>query len=87
MSGTSVRGKCDPALFDIILVMVALGTKLASQYVLIPLGIALALSLCWWWPEIDEQTGWSTVAVILMSIAVPLMTRTAANQFMIWLID
>jgi hypothetical protein len=81
------QGQIDPALFDLILFLVVLGTKLASQYVLIPLSIALALSLCWWWPEIDEETRWSTVAVILITIAVPLMTRTAANQFMIWLID
>jgi hypothetical protein len=81
------QGQMDTALFDVILFVIVLGTKLASQYILIPLGIALAVSLCWWWPEIDVPIRWSTVAASLITIAVPLLTWTAANQFMIWLID
>jgi hypothetical protein len=81
------EGPIDPALFDFMTFAIVLSAMLASRYVLIPLGIVLAISLCWWWPEIHARKRWLSITASLMAFTVPPLTWTAANQFMRWLLD
>jgi hypothetical protein len=81
------RQVLDPTLFDIMTFVLVLATVFASWYLLLPLGIALAISMCWRWSEMNARGRWITVGASVMAIAVPPLTWIASHQFMRWFID
>ena len=74
-------------LSDFMIVPIMLGTLLAAWYVLLPLGIALLLSMGLRWSGMPLRRRWATLGVSVLAVAVPMLTWTASHQFLRWFLD
>ena len=68
-------------------VPIMIGTLLAAWYILLPLGLALLLSMGFRCSGMPLRRRWATLAVRVLAVAVPLLTWTASHQFLRWFID